>query len=727
MRITTLPVYSKLAEELELPVPVRRQLPSGWRLSQHQLETYNALTSGEYDVVINTALTGDGRSLAAQLHTLVDTRSLLIMVPTGELVRDQEVQMAQTLAVWQRQGVIGATTLTGERLRQIAVGGRSGAQAATFKSLAAHNDMLLTDPELLHDVMRFLSTGDSDAPSAHAGRLLDLVDLLAFDEFHAFDGPQIVSVLNALLLIRELTGQARPKRFLFLAPTPGGLLEETLQKAGFRVKSIAPAAMGLYLHTRDHPDETRWRPILGGAELHFWANRAEDWVDAHLDDTLLAFFRDHAPGAKGAILVNDAATAHRLAARLLPVFAGEGLSVLARTGLTGAGVQRAAGEADLLIVAATAELGVDFRPDFLVFESGDAGAFLHRLGRHRDDGRGQDDSQPFAAHALVPDFVAERLFTGQGAEPAPFAEGGQYTRERLSEVIHQVYPPPCDFSSYARKWGWIQTAHVYSQLFHPKVQTAYTEVRQRLQARYLHTFGLSTAQALSDYEQLREEARQIVEEAQSFGASTPLRCGVIDDAGVLGGAGTGSDGATNDGGGSDRVKRVDLLALAANADLEWLGAEAFAGAARRLGEWPLPFDVHRLAGWFRLAAPAPARRPLTVRLNEHVGAWSAGEVGEVQVLIGVTLDVPGVDWLKDLNRHLRRRKFVALLCLAPPPEIVYRLQLPPLLQVHPFIDRDGLTGSIAFGREALVLNVAIRERGFGCGANGGSVASSLPL
>ena len=63
MRITSLPVYCKLAVELELPVPVRRQLPSGWRLSQHQLETYNSLANGDCDVVINTALSGDDKSL----------------------------------------------------------------------------------------------------------------------------------------------------------------------------------------------------------------------------------------------------------------------------------------------------------------------------------------------------------------------------------------------------------------------------------------------------------------------------------------------------------------------------------------------------------------------------------------------------------------------------------------------------------------------------------------
>ena len=57
MRITTLPVYSKLADEAEVrSLGLWEKLPvnadgSQWQLSQHQVETYKALTGGDYDVV----------------------------------------------------------------------------------------------------------------------------------------------------------------------------------------------------------------------------------------------------------------------------------------------------------------------------------------------------------------------------------------------------------------------------------------------------------------------------------------------------------------------------------------------------------------------------------------------------------------------------------------------------------------------------------------------------
>lgn len=65
------------------------RLPAGWRLSQHQVDTYAALTQPDGpDVVFNTAMTGDGKSLAGQLPSLVEgwQRPLFAMYPTNELI-----------------------------------------------------------------------------------------------------------------------------------------------------------------------------------------------------------------------------------------------------------------------------------------------------------------------------------------------------------------------------------------------------------------------------------------------------------------------------------------------------------------------------------------------------------------------------------------------------------------------------------------------------------------
>ena len=397
------------------------------------------------------------------------------------------MQITQTLGQWKQQAKIRPTTMTGDRLREIVAAGLFSRKADVIKSLAANNEILLTNPDIFHYMAQFFYTRRDDAPDALFGRLLDLFDLLVFDEFHIFQAPQIVAVINAMLLIREITGQIQPKKFLFLSATPGDLLGQYLEKAGFRVKTISPVAEGFYLHTFDRPDESLWRPIIRGSEIHIWTARAEEWADAHLEDTLLAFFKEHGPGAKGAFIVNSVATAYRLVDRLEAIFAREGLKVLPNTGLTATEVRKASREADLLVGTSTVDVGVDFRINFLVFESRDAGTFLQRLGRlgrHNDDGHGHRFEE-FTAHALVPNFVQERLFVGHKDAPAFLADGDQFTREQLSEAIRTAYPSPFEFRSYAQTWGWIQSAHVYAELFNPTVRDTYTDVRERLKSRLL--------------------------------------------------------------------------------------------------------------------------------------------------------------------------------------------------------------------------------------------------
>lgn len=59
-------VYSCLTSDILKTI----KLPENWHLSWHQWETYKAINNSNIDVVINTAMTGDGKSLAADLAVL---------------------------------------------------------------------------------------------------------------------------------------------------------------------------------------------------------------------------------------------------------------------------------------------------------------------------------------------------------------------------------------------------------------------------------------------------------------------------------------------------------------------------------------------------------------------------------------------------------------------------------------------------------------------------------
>jgi CRISPR-associated endonuclease/helicase Cas3 len=695
MYVTTLPVYSKLAADQEVPEEIQTRIPAGWRLSTHQVETYRALRS-DVDIVFNTAMTGDGKSLAGQLPTLLYNRSVLAMYPTNELIGDQLRQTEETLRRWQ-QGAIRLVRLDARELDKVEAEAEIQ-RAAALLNLYSNHELVLTNPDIFHYVMQqyYIRTGQhGDAPDRVIGRLLNLFEQFTFDEFHIFQAPQVVAVLNALLFIHEVMGSARPKKFLFLSATPGTLMLQYLERAQLRVAQV----QGHYLHTWQTPDSDHWRRILHGSTLHFVPQRAEEWVETHLDDTLLRFFLTHKPAVKGAIIVNSVASAQRLITRLRPVFATHGLTVEPNTGFDAPTRRRAAYDADLLVGTSTVDVGVDFQINFLVFESHNAGTFLQRFGRlGRHDGFTRhgifQKFEMFEAHALLSPWLHERLFQAEAGETPPLTDGMEIERERLHHIIHAAFPPQATFERYGRTWGGLQAASVIRGLYHPTIRGQYTGTREHLAERYKQVLGVSIKRELGRLTELQRTHKALVEEARSFRGGDELVCGILDTQEI--------DAA--------QVKTYEMFGLLANFELASLEKEQFVQAAQR---WQLSrrvYEADNITAYFRVVGVRPARHEIRVLYKQDIANWGPEEFGVAQVIEHIEIDADSVPELPRLNRGLRRRKVVALLCLMHPVELARRLRLPWPFPLYHFKSLDELPGSIAFGRQALLLEVALQGR-----------------
>ncbi len=167
--IATFPVYSKLATD-ELPTQVRRRLPAGLRLYEHQLETYQALAGGQYDVVINTAMTGDGKSLAGYLPALVDGVPLAALYPTNELARDQELQMDRMKAHWNAH--FTHQRISASRLEEMVQAMGLKRKGEALEQALANSEVVLTNPDIFHYIAQFYYTRRDDAPDRILGRRL---------------------------------------------------------------------------------------------------------------------------------------------------------------------------------------------------------------------------------------------------------------------------------------------------------------------------------------------------------------------------------------------------------------------------------------------------------------------------------------------------------------------------------------------------------------------------
>jgi len=700
MWIRTLPVYSKLADAADVPPEVAAQLPEGWQLSQHQVETYKALTQGDADVIFNTAMTGDGKSLAGQLPVLIHEGNHLMMAmyPTNELIHDQQGQLRSAIVNW-GAGLLSAQ-LNSARLDDLtAVDAQMGRGDALMQELRNH-DVVLTNPDIFYYIMHQFYLHRDDARDKIIGPIMQRFSQFTFDEFHIFDTPQVISVLNALLFIDEISGDVRPHRYLFLSATPGELMLEYLHHSGLAVQEIA----GQYCYSETPPDPLQWRRILHAATIHIAAGRVEEWITQHLEDTLLPFFLDRRSHAKGAIIVNSVAAAHRLLNTLQPVLAQYGLTVEPNTGLTSRTRRAASYEADLLIGTSTVDVGVDFQINFLLFESRDGGSFLQRLGRlGRHDGYTRDGQfhsfEDFVAYALVPPWIEETLFRGRdGADPLLKPEDS-VDREQFNDAVRKAYPLPARFDAYVRLWGELQTIRVMSGLSHSTIREQYKEARIRLGKRYEQTFGIRLNATFRRHKELRETQKPVLEEAESFRGGSYFTCCLIDETEEV----------------ADQFKTADLLQVLANADLEWVEEDDFYATVEQAGRKRSAFERQEPLAFYRLRGWREEREDYRIVLDRDIRGWGAERFGKAQALKGfkVLAHVLGVN---ALNNRLSRRAIPALLCLGYHPlELKSRLRLPLLFGLYAFESRDGVQGCVAFGREALLLEARLEYTKLDCG------------
>jgi CRISPR-associated endonuclease/helicase Cas3 len=705
--VTLKPLYSAPAERM----PADISLPDGWQLSWHQVETLQAIRDPNIEVIFNTAMTGDGKSLAAYLETLSTQNCYAIAnYPTNELARDQQVQIQDYIAQFQPQPKPRVVQLSSEELELYAER-EDIAKSAAIATRGAQSDILVTNPDILHYLHRGAYLTPKDSPDKLWNRIDKDFDLFIFDEFHIFQPPQISSVINTLLLIRNTN---RHKKFLFLSATPNSELISRLERVGFQVKTIDPMAQKKYqfptnLSECQQLERHGWRRVSREISLNFVpldlsAGSGETWLQNN-GDRILKHFQEN-PGSKGAIILNSIAAVKRLVPWFRQLFQPHGLQVGENTGLSGKTEKMRSLAADLVLGTSTIDVGVDFKINFLIFESADAGNFIQRLGRlGRHNGWNYNgqwvDFHKFTAYALIPQFFVERLFHG---DQPPLESGKQYDRVFFHNCIHQNYRKINDFRGYYRKWGPVQSVMLCYQLKHKTVRSQYESSQKSLRDDCENVFETRLGKVAGRIKQWQEEWQQysgksgnpIAEDAASFRGSSPLQCGLYD---------------TSEPYAADRFKTYDLPGVLSNLEIEPMSESAF---IQLLRDTERQMQVPIAKGRFRRCfAFMKLHRYRQERLRwQFIYAGDLREVSDraqVQVLTGLQVWQPeNAAWIGEANKQLKRQALVSYVLRMPVAEVRSRLRLPMHFQIYPISHQDEVHTSapytIAIGQSALLLD-----------------------
>jgi CRISPR-associated endonuclease/helicase Cas3 len=645
------------------------------RLLKHQVATWKAINDPDIDVIFNTAMTGDGKSLAAYLPAFLEEHQHIIaMYPTNELILDQHASLAKYQELLSLSMPSNATMYGAEITRLMRIHDTT-VRLEEVRKLVERHALLLTNPDLLHLIM------SHQYGWGHLRKELPVLtgqyfDYFLFDEFHVFEVPQVIAVMNILgyLSVNYRDKSNERKKFVFLSATPGKLMNGLLERGGLRYQTIG----GSYV-SEERPG---YHCILQPCDIHLHEvsqeTPTEAWVISHLEE-IHAFFQKH-PRSKAAILVYSVATARRLFTLLQEYFEPRGITVGENTGLTNPKERELSRQKHILVGTTTVDIGVDFHINYLIFEAYNAGSFLQRFGR-----LGRHTGYPaYEAHALLPRFVLERLADR-------FGEDEQVERAAFNETVREVFPTEQDFKDYTKRWGVVQAAQVLVDLQNEGKRDENHAFVEALTAQYELFYTLEgkpvMGAAIKKYWRYHKHTPTILKELQSFRGQSPLSCAIWDT--------------------DNELKTYDLFFLLANTEFTILTSDDFLREVklRKLEER----DFKDRLLYLKIDEYVSERLQLVLHFKQNL-IEHAEDVHKVMASTGFSVQNPRPTWLDKVNRHLQALKLVYIVSDFSRQELKRRLGLSTLFPIYRLHDSTGNEYSVTFGQEALLLDSVLYFR-----------------
>lgn len=631
------------------------------QLVTHQAEVWEAICDPNISIVFDTALTGDGKTLAALLPALYEGKTLdkgLFAYPTNELIRDQLKQVNK----WSKK--LNFNPYLGELNSQIlamAIEEEKLDKIETLRTIAYDYDLILTNPDIFTLIHRlYYDKWGNKARVAQT--FLNQYRYLVFDEFHIFNAPQVTNILDGIAFSRASLGETNLNKFLFLSATPDQMLVNSLEKAGINHKII----QGKYLHGLNN-SETH-RRILHEVNLDLITceknkGGVENWVIENLDK-IKRFFNNY-PNSKGLIIVNSVFTAKRLVKQLQQIN-DLNISIGENTGLTHPDIRKKSLDQQLIIATSTVDIGVDFAINLLIYESLDAGTFIQRLGRL---GR-HNGFEIYQAIALVPEWVKEKF-------NEYYPDGIEVDRENFFDTIkNKIYQKPQEFNSYLSRWGTVLTTVRYWKISSQKSQYQtllenYAKEAENLIAKTPNWYKLNEL----------KEHQIIIKELEFFRGRGQLDIWV-------------NESETN------TVTSINLIRLLSGTDFKLISERE----ARKISEsLKQPFYKNNLGLYAKIESYLDYYREVNIEFTNYLDHLN---INQAQERKGFQVKVKHPEILK-INKQLENLPLTT--CVVDRtqydiPALRRRYRLPAFFELYYVKDQTGQLYPVAFGLDALLLD-----------------------
>ncbi len=694
MKVSLLPLYSQLNPGpgscplgCQNSCRVRDRAPSLnpgtiCPLASHQAQTYAEIFRA--DIVFNTSATGDGKSLAAWLPSLLDPEFRIMgLYPTIELVEDQYRQQKDDYhKKFNLNPEERIERLYGAELARKVLQAEKSNKFHELLLAIEHAPILLSNPDIFHLIVHFQYRDPARDSYTLPGALAKYPDLWVFDEFHIFGPHQEAAALNSLLFIRRTQQSKRSRRFLFTSATPKPEFIEMLQQVGFQVAKVE----GVYASE----PQPNFRQILQPLELEFAMLKDSDlliWLKEAASE-IKKILEAEGQG-RGLIILNSVALVGRVVRQLRELLEPN-VAVREISGRIDR-LERAAVQASLqqetrpvLVVGTSAvDVGVDFKIHLLIFEASDSATFIQRLGRL---GRHPGFSA-YKAFVLLPRRTPWIL--GRLEE----ALKNQTTCDRPSfrQIIEDTFAAPENFQEYRRQWGALQAQGMLHRISEENAEVM-QRVRDRVAEDLRHVYGEQLDKKRAHWWALGQEStgQKIREELLRFRGGSDLQAAVWD---------------------GSRFYTYDLLKLLPHVRVEVIDRERFLEAAERCDRVPEEFNPHYIQIYLKLLDWSDNR--FDVKLHCSRGT---AELQPCKLSLIRQLGISGHPQDAEITTHLNQQQLLAFLVpVNRSPEsshwqVRQKLHLSPNFGLYRLIDLDKQAYACAFNQDALLLE-ALSQKG----------------
>lgn len=689
MKISLLPLYSKLNRGVGAcalgcmqSCKVKQQAPNfgegnNCPLSSHQAETYHAIINSDAEIIFNTSATGDGKSLAAYLASLLNSDFQVIsLYPTIELVADQKRQIINYYQKFNLLEIDEIESLYGAKLAELVEQGEKTNKFRELLKILKHKSVILTNPDIFH-----LATHSRYQNPAYSRAELAITlgrnpDLYIADEFHIFGSHQEAAILNSLLLIRHNRPKKRPLRVLFTSATPKDNFVKLLKTADFKVTSIK----GEY----ESKPTAGYRQICQPIDLEFvQLDRESDafnWlIQEH--EQIRNILHQEGKG-RGGIILNSVALVSRTVRELNKLMSSD-VKVLEISGRIDKQEREKIhndlenSEQPVLIVGTSAvDVGVDFRIHLLIFEASDSATFIQRLGRL---GRhsGFNHYQGFVLLSGRTPWIKSRL--------EEKLTNSEYDRDQFQEIITEVFNAPTVFTEYPKYWGALQAqgmlfsmgskkAGVIEQLKDKISEDLRLVYGEQLDKKRGHWFALGKDE--------KGVGKAVQQELLRFRGGSDLQAAVWDEG---------------------RFYTYDLLRLLAYAEVEIIEREEFLKAAVNADHSHTEFPEKYIQVYLKVQKWSDQRYNIELECDR-----SSDEIQQCILTFVDKLSIVGHPQT-EVNRCLKRQKLLGFLVpVNRTPnnshwQISQTLYLSPTFGLYRLKDSDGQFYGCAFHQDALLL------------------------